>query len=135
MSRSVLVMGLGAAAVALALVPGPATAAPTDGSLQGLVLSGTCGGGDLKKIILAPRSPNLFAPIRIIGPDFEQTRMVLAPYTVQLSDEGLKSRHLGPEVYMRPGKAPKNPVTCELDGATKEDGPFQVTITGRVLGP
>lgn len=112
----------------------PATAAPPDGSLRGLVLSGGCP-PVMKSAMIAPRTPYLFAPVRLIGPDFAPTHTWLFPYSVTVTGEGLKARHLTPGVtYTRPGKAPREMVTCVFDGATKEDGPFTVEITGPVRG-
>jgi hypothetical protein len=125
-----------AAATAVALVPAVAAATP-DQSLQGLVLSGGCPGqaGDLKNLVVAPRTPFLFAPLRLMDQDFGRTGKWLFPYTILITGEGLKTRHLTPGVlYTRPGWAPRAMVTCVFDGATKEDGPFQVTITGPVRG-
>jgi len=127
-----LAVGAAAVVAATALIPTTATAAP-DQSLRGLVLTGKCPG--LKTVIVSPNTPNLFAPLRLIGGDFKPTGKWLFPYEVSVYGEGLKTRHMKPgETYTRPGRPPKNQVTCSFEGATKEDGAFQVEITGPIRG-
>jgi hypothetical protein len=133
MSRSRrLAVGAAAAVVVTALVPTGVSAAP-DQSLRGLVLTGECPG--LKTVIVTPRTPFLFAPVRLIDGNFQDTGKWLFPYTVSVYGEGLKTRHMIPgETYTRPGRPPRNQVTCWFEGATKEDGPFSVEITGPIRG-
>lgn len=135
MSRSRrLAVGAVAVVLAAAIQPSVATAAAPDGSLRGLVLWGedTCG---FKTVYVAPQSPNLFAPVRLLAEDFTPSREWLFPYEVVISGEGLKARHLFPgEIYIRPGQPPENLVTCDFSGATKEEGSFEVQITGVVRG-
>lgn len=126
---------VGAAAAATLVLPAPAFAASTDGTLQGLVLTGTCDRPELKNVIIAPTGPTLFVPTRIIDSDFVTSRGLLHPYSITIAGEGLKSRHLGPgELFTKPGKAPRIPVICTFEGATKDEGPFTVIITGSVIG-
>ena len=136
MSRSRrLAVGAVAVALAAAIQPSAATAATPDGSLRGLVLSGedTCG---FKTVYVVPQSPYLFAPVRLLAEDFTPTRERLFPYEVEvISGDGLKARHLIPgETYLRPGQPPEDLVTCDFSGATKEEGSFEVQITGVVRG-
>ena len=139
--RRRLTVAAAAAVTAVAVIPAVATATP-DQSFQGLVLSGGCPGqaGDLKNLIVAPRTPFLFAPLRLMDQDFGRTGKWLFPYTILITGEGLKTRHLTPGVlYTRPGWAPRTMVTCVFEGATKDgdtgkDTSFQVTITGPVRG-
>lgn len=126
---------LALAVTAVAVMP-PATAAQ-DGSLQGLVLTGDCPDqfGERTKVLVAPRTPFLFAPMRLLDTGFQPMRKWLFPYSVQVTGEGLKSRHMTPGVtYTRPGRPPKDQVTCTFVGAIKPDGEFQVTITGPIRG-
>jgi hypothetical protein len=119
---------------AAALLPSAAGAAP-DASLRGLVLTGeaTCG---FKTVHVHPRTPNLFAPLQLMDGDFAPTRQRLFPYQVTVvSGEGLKARHLFPgEIHTRPGQPPQDPVTCVFAGSTREDGDFEVQITGTIRG-
>lgn len=129
-----LSVGAVAAVVAAALLPSAATAAP-EGSLSGLLLTGeaTCG---FKTVHVAPHSPFLFAPVRLLDADFKPTGQLLFPYEVKvISGEGLKARHLVPgDTYTKPGQPPNDPVTCDFTGATKELGSFEVQITGSIRG-
>jgi hypothetical protein len=109
--------------------------------LQGLVLdNGKCGdSSELKNVVVAPRTPYLFAPVRLFDANFTPMRTWLFPYSVKVvvvgenddvNDE-LKSRHLTPgETYTRPGRPPRDQVTCVFMGRTKEEGDFTVTIQG-----
>ena len=128
-------LGAVAVAVAAALVPSMASAAP-DGSLSGLRLHGedTCDG--LKTVYATPQTPYLFGPVRLLGEDFTPTGQVLFPYQVTVvTGEGLKARHLVPgDTYTRPGQEPTNVVTCFFTGETTEDGSFEVQITGAIRG-
>lgn len=131
-----LAAGAAVAVAVLALMPTTAHAAP-DGSMRGLVLSGGCPdqGSELKNLIVTPQTPFLFAPLRLIDGNFQPTGKWLFPYTVLITGQGLKTRHLAPGVlYTRPGWTPANQVTCVFDGATKEDGSFTVQITGPIRG-
>lgn len=131
-----LVAGAATAIATLALVPATSAAAP-DGSLKGLVLTGGCPGqsSELKNLIVTPQTRFLFAPLRLYDANYQPTGKWLFPYTVLVTGEGLKTRHLTPDVpYIRPGRTPANQVTCIFDGATKEDGPFTVQITGPIRG-
>jgi hypothetical protein len=123
-----------AVVVAAALQPSVASAAP-DGSLSGLLLRGeaTCG---YKTVYVAPQTPNLFTPLQLLGEDLTPTGERLFPYEVTvISGDGLKARHLFPgEVYTRPGQPPKDSVTCSFIGATREEGSFEVEITGAIRG-
>lgn len=134
MSRSRrLTAGAVAALMAAVLLPSAASASP-DGSLRGLMLTGeaTCG---FKTVHVTPQAPNLFAPVRLLGEDFAPTGQLLHPYEVTVYGEGLKARHLAPgDVYTRPGAPPADMVTCEFRGATKEDGAFEIWITGAIRG-
>ena len=126
--------GAVAVVVAAALVPSTATAAP-NGSLSGLLLTGeaTCG---FKTVYATPHTPYLFGPVRLLGEDFTPTGQVLLPYEVMvISGDGLKARHLVPgDSYTRPGQEPANVVTCSFTGATREEGNFEVQITGPIRG-
>ena len=138
MSRSFR-LTVGALAAAMALAAGvlpSAGAAPPDGSLRGLLMTGedTCG---FKNVHVAPHAPHLFAPMRLLGEDFSPTGQWLHPYQITIvSGEGLKARHMLPgDTFTRPGAAPKDHVTCDLKGATKEkDGEFEIRITGPIRG-
>ena len=137
MSVSRRLAGAAVAALAAAvLLPTAATAAP-DGALKGLLLDGECDSG-FKSVYVAPRAPYLFAPMPILGADFARTGQSLFPHTVLLvsgEEEGLKARHHSPgETYARSGPPPKDMVTCDLRGDSKETGPFEVHITGTVRG-
>lgn len=129
-----LTAGALAALVAAAVLPSGATAS-TDGSLRGLLLSGedTCG---FKTVHVAPQAPYLFAPVRLLGEDFAPTGQWLHPYEVTvISGDGLKARHLVPgDVFTRPGPPPKDPVTCDFRGATKDEGDFEIQMTGSIRG-
>jgi len=132
-SRRFAIGAATATVVATALVPTTATAAP-DQNLRGLKLRGEgCFG--MKTVIVTPNTPFLFAPLRLINAeDPKPTGKWLFPYTVSVSGEGLKTRHMFPEdTFTRPGKPPKNQVTCTFDGETG-DGEFQVEITGPIRG-
>jgi hypothetical protein len=132
-----LILGVAGGLAAAALVGAPAAGA-TDGSLKGLVLSGTCPGlsSDLKNVVVAPKTATLWAPVRIYDNQFRPTGKWLFPYRITVEGPGLKTRHLTPgEAYVRPGAGPFLPQsTCLFNGATKEDGPFQVAMTGAILG-
>jgi hypothetical protein len=96
-----------------------------------LVLSGTCDQPDLKNVVTSPLKANAFAPIHLLGADFTDTRKLLLPYEITVSEEGLKTRHA------IPGPAPTNRVTCFFEGAIKKDGndvTIQVTVTGTIRG-
>jgi hypothetical protein len=135
MSRSRRPTFAATAVLAAAAVLLPSAAAAPDASLSGLVLTGeaTCG---FKTVHVQPRTPNLFAPLQLMGEDFAPTRQWLFPYQVTVvSGEGLKARHLFPgEIHTRPGQPPKDPVTCFFAGSTREDGDFAVQITGTIRG-
>lgn len=125
------------AMTSLAFAVMPPVAAAQDGTLQGLVLTGGCPGqgSELKNVVLTPRTPNMFAPVRLLDAQFQPMHEWLFPYTIEVTGEGLKSRHLtAGDTYTRPGRPPTNQVTCVFEGATKPDGPFQVTITGPIRG-
>lgn len=143
MSRSRrLTVGTAAVVAAVALIPSGASAAP-DGSWQGLVLTGQCPDGkDLPaELIVVPRTPFLVAPLRLMdvkltpSGEYTPTGKWLFPYTVLITgDPELKTRHLTPDVpYTRPGKPPKNPVTCVFTGVTQEKVDFTVQISGQIL--
>lgn len=131
-SRRALIGMVAVLAAWLGLAP-PAQAAP-DQTLKGLVLSGSCPdqGSLLKNIVATPRTHHLWAPLRLWDSTFTPTGKWLFPSEITVTGEGLKTRHLTPGVtYVRPGPAPRRAVaTCVFDGATKEDGPFQVAVTG-----
>jgi hypothetical protein len=93
----------------------------------------TCG---FKNVHVAPHAPYLFAPMRLLGEDFSPTGQWLHPYQISIvSGEGLKARHLLPgDTFTRPGAAPSDYVTCDLKGATKEEGEFEIRITGPTRG-
>ena len=82
------------------------------------------------------QTPYMFGPVQLIGEDLTPTGTWLFPYKVTVViGEGLKARHLVPgETYTRPGPQPTNLVTCDFTGATKEDGSFEVQITGVIQG-
>ncbi|MEZ5184259.1 MAG: hypothetical protein R2720_00800 [Candidatus Nanopelagicales bacterium] len=137
----------------MALVPSaavsPAGAIGRDSpSLKGLELKGGCedetgqGLPDLKVIHVTPQTRFWFAPMRILGRDFEKTHKWLFPYTLTVVDgpsEGLKTRHMTPGMpYFRPGKAPSHPIMCSFTGtsvlAGNQKSDFELLITGSVLG-
>lgn len=132
--RTFLLAGSGAILAAGLLVPASAGAAGE--TFKDLVLTGTCPGqaSDLKSVVTAPKTDNVWAQLALLdGQTFEPIDKSLKPYEISVTGEGLKARHLLPgQVLSRPGRPPKNPVTCIFDGATKEEGAFQVTITGVV---
>ena len=115
----------------------PATAAP-DGSLRGLLLSGTETCGGYKTVYGKPQTPYLFGPVQLLGEDFMPIGRWLIPYEVRVisgEEEELKARHLVPGVtYTRPGQQAANPVTCDFTGASKDVGSFEVQITGLIHG-
>lgn len=125
---------------AAAFVPSASAveAAPPDRpSLRGLVVTGGCPGqaSDLKNLVVAPKTPFLFAPLRLLDPDSRPTGKWLVPYTIQVTGLGLKSRHWTPgEIYTRPGRAPRHQVTCVFEGETHEDGAFTLHISGPIHG-
>ena len=58
----------------------------------------------------------------------------LVPYSVEVSGEGLKARHMlpGGETFTRPGVQPPNVAPpCVFTGETA-DGPFEIVIIGTV---
>lgn len=127
---------LAAAVLAVPLLAGPAPAATTDGSLKGLTLTGGCPGepSQLKNVYTTPYTPFLFFPLALRSSEtLRFTGKWLFPYTITVSGQGLKSRHLEPDVYTRPGPTPAKMSTCSFEGRTV-DGPFQVTISGPILG-
>ena len=139
MRRRRIILGFVAAAAAAAPLAfaSPSTAAPA-GSLRGLLLTGegTCG---FKTVRVAPQTPNLFAPVRLLGQDFSPTGKWLFPYEVTVisdEEEDLKARHLIPGVtYTRPGQPPTSSVTCVFfTSASDEVGSFEVRITGPIRG-
>ena len=137
----VLAAVVGAVLATVLLVPGSSAAATTDpaprGLLQGLVLTGSCPGAssDLKNVIATARSASPWAPLTLADGNFTDLHKLLLPYSIVVTGQGLKTRHAVPELpYVRPGPAPRNPVTCVFSGATKEDGAFTVTIVGSVWG-
>lgn len=136
-SHKPLLAVCGAVAAAGLLVPAPAGAAAE--SFKDLVLSGTCLGqsSDLKSVVTVPKSGSLWAPLQLVsGETFQPLKKWLQPHEISVRGDGLKARHLLPgEVITKPGKPPKNPVTCEFEGATKEEGAFQVTIIGALRPP
>lgn len=132
--RQPLLALAGATLAATLLVPAPAGAVGE--TLKDLVLSGSCPGAasDLKNIVTTPTTDNLWAQLALVdGVTFEPINKSLKPYEISVTGGGLRARHMLPgQVLARPGKPAKNPVTCVFDGATKEEGPFQVAITGTV---
>ncbi len=128
--------GVVAAVLAAVVLPSTATATATPReSLLGLRLLGyeTCDG--FKTVYGEALAPYMFAPVRLIGEDFEPTGQLLFPYKVIVSGEGLKARHLSPgETYIAPGPEPTDPVTCSFSGETKELGSYSVDITGSIRG-
>lgn len=133
---AVLLAGVAAVALVAAGAATPASAAES-GSLKGLVLSGSCPSpsGDLKNVTVAPRSDILWLPVRFSTSEGTALRKWILPYEVTVVGDGLKSRHLLPGVtYTRPFGPPIRPTTCFFEGATKEDGPFTVEMTGTIVG-
>lgn len=131
-----LALSAAAAMLATPLIAGPAPAATTDGSLQGLTLTGGCPGepSQLKNVYTTPRTPWLFFPMALRSSEtLRFTGKWLVPYTITVSGQGLKSRHLDPDVYVRPGPKPGKVSTCSFEGKTA-DGPFQVSIAGPIYG-
>ena len=132
-SRRPLV-GAAAAVLAAALLPSTATAAP-DGSLRGLRMYGedTCG---FKTVHANALTPYRFGPVQLLDETLEPTGALLFPYEVTVvSGEGLKARHMLPgQTFVRSGAEPKNTVTCDFTGDTREDGPFEIQITGTIRG-
>lgn len=130
--------GPAAASTGGSVAAAPVASASSDATLKGLVLSGGCPGvSALKNVTVAPTTNNLWLPLRFSdGATFKPLNRWIFPAQITVIGEGLKSRHLQPgESYTRPWPIPSlRPVTCEFDGATKEDGPFHVVITGTVVG-
>ena len=137
--RRRIILGFVAAAAAAAPLAfaSPSTAAPA-GSLRGLLLTGegTCG---FKTVRVAPQTPNLFAPVRLLGQDFSPTGKWLFPYEV----DGHQRRGGGPQGpspdsrrHLHPaGSATDDPVTCVFfTSASDEVGSFEVRITGPIRG-
>lgn len=120
-------------AVSVLAATSTAAAAPPGGSLNGLELFGECSGG-VKSVVVKPRTPFLFAPLRLLDTQNKPTGKWLFPVTVYAEGEGLKARHLTPGVtYVRPGRAPKAAqVTCSLYGKTA-DGDIRLEIAGPIL--
>jgi len=132
--------GVVAAVLAAAVVlPSAATATATPrGSLLGLRLVGQDACDSMFKNVYGQAlAPYMFAPVRLIGEDWEPTGQLLFPYEVTvLSGEGLKARHLIPDVtYTRPGPEPTGLVTCSFTGRDEELGPYEVDISGIIRGP
>ncbi len=127
-------VGAAAVVMAAALLPSTATAAP-DGSLQGLRLYGeeTCG---FKTVHANAWTPYRFGPVQLLDENLEPTGTWLLPYEITVvSGEGLKARHMLPgETFTRSGPEPANSVTCDFIGETREDGPFEIQITGTFRG-
>lgn len=107
-------------------------AAPPGPSLKGLELYGECN-GEVKAAWVKPRTPFLFAPLRLLDDSNRPTGKWLFPVTIYAEGEGLKARHMTPgETYTRPGKAPKKEqVTCTFYGKSP-DGDVRLEITGPI---
>jgi hypothetical protein len=118
--------------MAAALLPSTATAAP-DGSLYGLRLTGDGDCGTVKTAFGEAKTPYLFGPVRLLDGAGTPTGW-LHPYSVTVVDgEGLKARHMLPgETFTRSGAEPANTVTCHFTGESREDGSFEIQITGTV---
>lgn len=122
-------------AMMLALLqPNPVAAAPPPERIQTVHLTGVCpwsegGSKDVSTVLLGSQ---LLAPYFLFDPKGAWTGAVLMPYEVLASGEGLKSRHLLPGEYTRPGPAPGQPVTCEFAG-TAPVGDVNLQVVGTVL--
>ena len=126
------IVGAAAAVVAAALLPSAAAAAP-DVSLYGLDLESAVDCGTVKTAYGQPWTPYLFGPVRLLDGGRTPTGW-LVPYSVEVSGEGLKARHMLPQTFTRPGVQPPNVAPpCVFTGATA-DGPFEIVITGTVSG-
>ena len=127
------------AALVLALMlaflqPTSAAAAPSPKRIQAMHLTGVCPWAenqskDVSTVLLGSR---LMLPYFLFDTRGTWTRAVLMPYKVIASGEGLKARHLLPGEYTRPGRAPKQPVTCDFAGITP-DGDVNLQVVGTVI--
>lgn len=141
MSRSIrLLVGLVLACV-VGLAGGaiqPAAAAPVDDPAQGLALTSVCpvAEGASKDVSAVHPAGGLFGPYFLYALDAKGTLTtfaVLFPYQVTFSGEGLKSRHVTPDLtYTRPGRAPANRIECTFNGKNA-DGAVQAVVSGTVL--
>lgn len=126
---SALVVIVAASVVGVAV---PGAAAEPNPSLKGLELYGECD-GVVKSAWVKPRTPFLFAPLRLLDDQYRPTGKWLFPVTIYAEGEGLKARHMVPgATYTRPGKPPKKAqVTCSFYGKSP-DGDVRLEITGPV---
>ena len=122
-------------ALMLALLqPTSVAAAPRPDRIQAVHLTGVCPWAegeskDVRSVLLGSR---LMTPYFLFDVRGTWTRAVLKPHTVLASGEGLKTRHLLPGEYIRPGPAPIQPVTCEFAGSTP-DGDVDLQVTGTLI--
>jgi hypothetical protein len=133
MGRHRALAGLVLAVMLALLQPASAVAAPPPERIQAVQLtSPICPWADGESKVVS----TLLLGNRVLTPYFlfvEGTwRGVLMPYRVTASGEGLKARHLIPDVYIRPGRAPKELVTCEFTGSTP-DGDVNLVVEGTAI--
>ena len=116
------------------LQPTSAAAAPRPERIQAVHLTGVCpfAEGESKDVSTVLLGNQLLTPYFLFDARGTWTRAVLMPDTVTASGEGLKARHLVPDVYIRPGPAPKELVTCEFVGTTP-DGDVNLLVEGTVI--
>jgi len=116
------------------LQPTPVSAAPSPGRVQAVPLTGVCpwAEGESKDVTSVLLGNRMFTPYFIFDTSGRWTRAVLMPYKVIASGEGLKARHLLPGEYTRPGRPPKQPVTCEFAGST-DDGDVSLEVEGTLI--
>lgn len=122
-------------ACVLALFPATrAAATPSPGPIQTVQLSGICpfSEGQSKEVSTVLIGKHLLAPYFLFDAKGAWTGAILMPYDVLASGEGLKSRHLLPGEYLRPGPAPKQPITCDFAGTTP-DGNVSLHVVGGVI--
>jgi len=128
------------AALVLALMlaflpPTSAAAAPSPDRVQAVPITGVCpyAEGESKDVTTVLLGNRLLAPYFLFDLSGRWTRAVLMPHTVIASGEGLKARHLLPDVpYTRPGPAPDQTLTCDFVGSTP-DGPVNLQVEGTVI--
>ena len=116
------------------LLPTSAAAAPRPARIQTVHLTGVCpwAEGESKDVSTVLLGSRLLTPYFLFDASGTWTRAVLMPYKVVASGEGLKARHLLPGEYTRPGRAPKQPVTCDFAGSTP-DGAVNLQVVGTVI--
>ena len=133
MTRYRALAGLVMALMLALLQPTSAVAAPRPERIQAVHLTGVCpyAEGESKDVSTVLLGSQLLTPYFLFDAR-SVPRALLIPKKVVASGEGLKARHLLPGEYIRPGPAPRTPVTCEFTGTTS-DGDINLQVVGTVI--